>query len=135
MQNAKAELNDIGLKREAYEKARVELRKAEDKLRQEKALPRARGLVGSIWKFRNAYSCPEGEADRWWLYKRVVGVTDDANLICQASQIDQYGHLSIKLNDWQMLEHFPGNTHVAATAEEWEAHLALVADILRKMSL
>lgn len=29
-------------------------------------------LVGRFYKYRNCYSCPETDADYWWLYVKVI---------------------------------------------------------------
>jgi hypothetical protein len=50
--------------------AREELRAIEDA---EKTKANA-SLIGKCFKYRNSYSCPESDADYWWLYSKVVSV-------------------------------------------------------------
>src|SRR6185312_4073195 len=32
----------------------------------------AEKLVGRCFRYRNSYSCPKDESERWWLYRRVL---------------------------------------------------------------
>lgn len=56
---------------------------------------KAKGLLGKCFRYRNSYSCPEGEKDRWWLYMRVTEVTKDGWLTVFSFQTDKDGAIEI----------------------------------------
>lgn len=64
----------------------IQAREAEERNRQ---------LVGKCFIYRNCYSCPEGPQDYWWLYVRVIGVSD-ASLQVLQFQTDKYGKVEIE---------------------------------------
>lgn len=71
--------------------ARKELDDIED---QERALELA-GMAGQCFKYRNCYSCPQSEADYWWLYQIVTEVVGPSAKVLQFS-IDKDGKVSIE---------------------------------------
>lgn len=56
---------------------------------------KAKGLLGKCFRYRNSYSCPEGEKDRWWLYMRVTEVAKDGWLTVFSFQTDKNGAIEI----------------------------------------
>ena len=54
-------------------------------------------LIGTCWRYRNNYSCPEKPSDYWWMYTIVTGV-DGSNIIAFSFQTDMYGTFSAYLN-------------------------------------
>ncbi len=52
-----------------------------DKIKTKEWLAKNRKMIGKCFKYRNNYSCPETDADYWWLYSRVIAVDDDGGLI------------------------------------------------------
>jgi hypothetical protein len=71
--------------------ARDELRAIEDA----EAARQAEKLVGNCYVYRNCYSCPESEADRWNLYLRVVGATEGGGVSVVEFEVDKYGEVRI----------------------------------------
>lgn len=49
----------------------------------------AAALVGKFFKYRTCYSCPQSEADYWWLYVAVTGVGEAGAMKGWAFQIDK----------------------------------------------
>lgn len=71
----------------------------EDKIKEIEDLPRLRALVGTCWKYRNSYSCPERESDYWWMYIIVTSINDDSTTLRVAViQQDSYGEIRIETN-------------------------------------
>ena len=81
-------------------KLQLQLRKIQWKLQDINAneyLPKLkRKFEGKYFKYRNSYSCPEGEKDRWWLYIRVDKVKCEYNFECLTFQIDKDGKMFIE---------------------------------------
>lgn len=65
---------------------------------------KAKKLIGKSFRYRNSYSCPEGEKDRWWLYMRVTGVSKDGFLTVFSFQIDKDGQITIEPEKRRMHE-------------------------------
>ena len=71
--------------------ARKELNDIEDAERAREMV----GMVGRCFKYRNCYSCPQSEADKWWAYqivKEVAGSSAKALYF----EVDKDGKVSIE---------------------------------------
>lgn len=53
-------------------------------------------LIGKCFKYRNSYSCPNGDANKWWLYVKVTKVTSRGEMNAFQFQTDIYGKLEIE---------------------------------------
>lgn len=51
-------------------------------------------VVGKCFKYRNCYSCPKDDSERWWLYQRVTSVTKHGRLNVFSFQVDKDGQFS-----------------------------------------
>jgi hypothetical protein len=60
-----------------------------------KETERAKKLIGKCFKFRNSYSCPDGDKDKWWYYIRVIDA-QEGRCICVSHEIDKNGDVSVK---------------------------------------
>lgn len=70
-----------------------------DDIRAAEAYEQAKKLVGKCFKYRNCYSCPDSDADYWWLYRRVVSASKDGYVKMFTFQTDKYGQTTIKVED------------------------------------
>lgn len=82
-------------------------------------------LVGKYFKYRNSYSCPESDKDRWWIYRHVISMNDN-ELSGVTFGTDMYGKVEIErgaipsyLTGWTEIEE-------AEYLEAWEG---LISDI------
>lgn len=81
------------------QKLRLQLAKAHvqiDKIEDEKRLKAGRKLVGKCFKYRNCFSCPSSDADYWWLYCRVLGLTKNGHPEGIHFQVDRDGRASME---------------------------------------
>lgn len=53
-------------------------------------------LVGKCFKYRNCYSCPQSDADYWWLYIIVTGVGEHGAMKGWSFQTDSAGKITIE---------------------------------------
>jgi hypothetical protein len=53
-------------------------------------------FLGKCFKYRNSYSCPQGDKDRWWLYAKVISVDARGEVKAFQFQTDKYGKLAIE---------------------------------------
>lgn len=61
----------------------AELHRLEDEHFEQVELPAMRARIGFCFKYRNCYSCPQTEADYWWMYSKIVGVRNGSyRLLC-----------------------------------------------------
>lgn len=57
-------------------------------------------LVGTFYKVRNNYSCPEKKSDYWWLYIHVIGIDKETGwLLTRQIQKDKYGEVSFRCSE------------------------------------
>lgn len=56
-------------------------------------------LVGKCYRYRNSFSCPEGDADYWWLYMKLTGLDDMGTLIAHTFQTDKTGKIEIRFDE------------------------------------
>jgi hypothetical protein len=92
-------------KEKAFHAARVLLTEAREKYEAETKLPEMRKLLGTTYRYRNSYSCPEKPSDYWWLYVKVVAIEGGA-FLTEQFQTDKHGdsdykprHYLMNLND------------------------------------
>ena len=81
-------------------------------------IPRMKALIGKCFHFRNSYSCPDGDADRWWLYMRVLGVKG-MELECESFEPDRYGEFKYKVQTSRILPDEPGRGYTPISNKEW----------------
>lgn len=62
--------------------------------RQKREAKELQTLVGTYWRFRNSYSCPESEADRWWVYKKIYG--SGKEVFCFEFQVGKDGKVTVE---------------------------------------
>jgi hypothetical protein len=88
----------IGSERMTKKEAEAKLREARAVLAaHEDAERRAKGasLIGRCFRYRNCYSCPQSEADYWWLYLRVTDMNEHGSLQGWSFQTDKDGRVSV----------------------------------------
>jgi hypothetical protein len=79
---------------------------------------KAKKLVGKCFKFRNCYSCPKGDKDKWWLYTRIVGVKDGCCVQIQ-HEIDKDENVSIRRQLCSTRSFDSGDGYIPITLEEY----------------
>lgn len=124
-------MNELEKKQKEMWRLREEIRELEDKERREKEWPVWKEREGTYWKFRNSYSCPESDADRWWIYRRIKNVTPDGYMDTIDVQIDVNGRLDVretKRNLWTC-----GMGWQPSTPEEWKEAAMMAQGIMRKL--
>lgn len=76
--------------------------------------------VGTCWKYKNCFSCPEHESDYWWCYARVkkaVGISGHFEM--QEFQCDKDGRLSCEYKQFGYLTGWVAITETEYL-KEWE---------------
>jgi hypothetical protein len=84
---------------EQQKKTDAEIRKHQDALegiRIQRRREENKGLVGKCYRYKNCYSCPESEADYWWLYVKVLEIAPDGYVKAVLFQIDKEGMANVK---------------------------------------
>lgn len=61
----------------------------------ERIIPEMQKRIGTHYRYRTCYSCPDSEADYWWVYCRIVGVRD-SHFRLLTFQVDAYHELKIE---------------------------------------
>jgi ribosomal protein L35AE/L33A len=51
--------------------------------------------VGRYFRYKNSYSCPESEDEKWWIYSHVIGITQGGNLRVVRFEDDKSGRIEI----------------------------------------
>lgn len=54
------------------------------------------GLVGKHFRYRNCYSCPETDADYWWLYIKVTHLDESGHPYGVSFQTDKCGKVEVE---------------------------------------
>lgn len=125
-------MSELEAKRTRAEKLRQEIRDMEDKERLEKELPVWKSREGTFWKFKNCYSCPQGDKDYWWAYRQISNVTAEGLMDLLEFQIDKDGRLNVK--EWKQvpwLMQTPG--WIEATEGEWHEAARIAQAITAKL--
>lgn len=52
--------------------------------------------VGRCYKYKNSYSCPQSDDDRWWLYAMVTQMGEHGSLVGITFQDDKQGKLEFE---------------------------------------
>ena len=94
------------------------------KLQRPAELHRAEKLVGRCFKYQNNYSCPETEADYWWMYLKVVAA-DGGNLKTLRFEADKDGRITIEPDGLYMVNTIERYEEISAT--EFTGALGLLA--------
>ncbi len=76
------------------------LRHELDKIARKKRQDENTAYVGKCFRYRNSYSCPESEADYWWLYAMVTGLSDSGQPVGISFQTDKNGDIEFKSKLW-----------------------------------
>jgi hypothetical protein len=85
--------DELELARAQVDVARKRVQLLEDEQFRAK-VPSFRKLVGTCWRYRNSYSCPQEPSDYWFAYRKLVGLKDkEQAFIAQEFQIDKHGEL------------------------------------------
>jgi hypothetical protein len=82
--------------REALEAEAAHIRDQLDAIDTQERLAMHRSLVGKCFRYRNSYSCPKDESDRWWLYQRIIEIDRRGWLRVFMFQRDRDGKLEIE---------------------------------------
>lgn len=77
-----------------------------------------RKLIGRFFKYRNCYSCPQTEADRWWLYATVTGVSEEYGW-AEGWQFQRTSQNEIKIELEQRMNTIPDGAWVEISADEF----------------
>lgn len=89
--NRKQQLQEI------ISEARSEL----DEIKAKENIAFCEPLIGKCYKTQNNYSCPETEDDYWWLYLKVISMTESGSgFNVLAFQVDKDGRADIRPNDY-----------------------------------
>jgi len=126
-------MGELDQKRQEADKLRQEIRDLEERERIEKLWPEWRAREGTFWKFRNSYSCPQSDDEKWWIYRRISNVTKDGCMDLLDFQIDNDGRLDVrerKRTSW-IFESWSGWN--PATAEEWHEAARIAEAITAKL--
>ena len=70
---------------------------------------------GKHFKYRNNYSCPETEADYWFIYYRVVKIIDSRECLAVVFQTEKYGKSEISCK-----EEYYQNEWIEISKEEYQ---------------
>lgn len=95
-------MNDIEKARIKVDQARRELLRLE-RAEQAKKARSMKNLVGTCYKTKNCYSCPQGPEDYWWLYRRIIAIKRGMILMSDF-EIDKNGELRVTPKAWRPLE-------------------------------
>lgn len=112
-------MNDLETKRAQAERLNQEIRDLAEKEEIEKRWTEWKEREGTFWKFRNSYSCPKSDDEKWWIYRHISNVTKDGFMDLLDFQMDKDGRLDVrerKRTSW-LFESWSG--WVPATREEW----------------
>lgn len=74
-----------------------------DKVDAVEIIPEIKKLIGTCYRVRNNYSCPEKPSDYWWLYRKLLS-HDGKTVATLDFQTDKYGAVEIK-NDRRYVYH------------------------------
>lgn len=85
--------------REQIEALRKKMSALEEREFLDVHLPKMKELIGKTFKYRNCYSSPQSEADRWWMYVRVTGASE-SGLEAITIQKDCNGMIEAKNGDF-----------------------------------
>lgn len=124
-------MSELEDKRAAAEKLWREIRDLEEKKRREEEWPIWKAREGSYWKFHNCYSCPESDADRWWIYRRISNITRDGCMDTLDVQIDKYGRLEVRHQTGLNWDFTTG--WIPATEGEWREAALMAQAIVGKL--
>lgn len=102
--------------KEQLEAAIAPLQSELNRLRDAETLNESKALVGRCFKYRNCYSCPQTDADYWWLYLKVVKVGGYWPIAFQF-QTDKDGRIEIETRS----HHTRLSGYVEISAKEFNA--------------
>jgi len=101
------------------EKRLQKLQAAVWKEQEKKQTAEAKKLIGKCFKFRNSYSCPEGDKDKWWFYRRVVSAANGCTITIE-HEVDKDGNLSIKKGKQSPQFFGMDSGYIPITADEYK---------------
>lgn len=79
--------------------------------------PYKKKFEGKYFKYRNCYSCPKDESEKWWMYVKVEKVTQLHQMQGFTFQTDMYGKVSVE----QEKSLSESSCQVAITKKEFDA--------------
>lgn len=88
-------------------------------------------LIGRFFKYRNCYSCPDTEADYWWLYATVTGVTEFGS--CNGWSFQHTATNEWNLQHDEHLGTIPQGWQEITAVEFWHAAGNFAAGVLSQM--
>lgn len=91
----KETINELKKQIIKLEKPVIKLKEKLAKLEDEKIKKKNSKLIGKCFKYRNSYSSGE----KWWLYTKVIGVTDYDRVKTVNFQKTSYNDIEIKTGD------------------------------------
>lgn len=103
----------------------------QDRLYAEETVPKLRQLVGKCFRIRTCYSCPESDADYWYVYVRFYGMDSDGWLQAMEIDRDSVGKIGVRQNTYQQLL---ASMEPISNAEYVEAVWPVISDVLAMSS-
>ncbi len=98
-----------------------DLRKKLSEIESEERRLFAMQLVGCCFKYRNSYAGDDCEEEGWWLYKKVVGMSEDGYILCHNFEVDCYGVVSIEINKTMLTgQKFIGHNYTKISETEYK---------------
>lgn len=95
-------------KKEELRKQLADIEKKELQERINLEYPKFKELIGTCYKYKNSYSCPEKKSDYWYTYMKILSITPNdlylgginndmmlARCKCFKYQIDKYGEIKV----------------------------------------
>lgn len=89
------------------------LRAELDEIDRKKRISQSASEVGRCYRYRNCYSCPQTEADYWWLYIKVTEMSEDGRLTGLGFQTDKDGKI-----EFENRTYFTGSERYQEISEE-----------------
>jgi len=90
-------------KKELLEQKQIKLSKlsgeVEDlkrEIEKEETYPRLVSLIGTGWKYRNSYSCPQKPSDYWNVYRKILAVKPNCSALVAEFSTDCHGEMTAK---------------------------------------
>lgn len=88
-------MTELEKAKEEFNRARLRCVELEAKDLAERRIPAMKANIGSCWKYRNSFSCPQSDADYWWMYGMIIGITNEGSYQMVQFQTDTKGAISI----------------------------------------
>jgi len=76
-------MNKLEKKQKEFDRLKMELMGLQKEHQDKCEKPKFEKYIGTYWKFKNYYSCPEKESDYWWLYRYLKRLASDRFLLVE----------------------------------------------------